>query len=626
MIEKVAVLGAGTMGAGIAQACAQSGLDVTLRDVEQSYLESAIKRLRQPLEERVEQGKTDRETVDAIFARITTTTDLAEAVGDVDLVIEAVPEDLEIKHEVFSEVDEAAPEDAIFATNTSSLRVADIAEATDRPERFAGLHFFYPAQINKLLEIVAHEGTSDATLEALERFGTAIGKIALETADRAGFCVNRFFVPWINEAVHLLDEGVADVPTIEEAAKQAFDIPMGPFQLMNETGVAISLHAQRSLHEAFGDFYEPAQGLVEQVEQEKGDWTIEGSPDEAAFEPVQRRLKGVAYGVSAKLVEEGVASPVDTDKGAIVGLRWSKGPLQLMNEEGLERALELVEALDEEWDRPLPVADLLREKAEAGEAFELPTVGVQHVDEAALLRIQHPASRNALSTRVLEDLEEAIETAEASQARAIVLTGEGTTFVSGADIAEMKDQDPQEAREYAELGQHVSLRLEECELPVVAAINGYAFGGGLELALACDLIYVAEEATVGLPETSLGIQPGFGGTQRLPQHVGLQCAKELIFTADRISGTEAAEIGLARKAVNRAELLPEVLDLVDRIQANAPLAIESAKRSINEGVDVDTETGLALELEHSSQLFGTEDQVEGMEAFMERRPPEFQGE
>jgi 3-hydroxyacyl-CoA dehydrogenase len=221
MIEKVAVLGAGTMGAGIAQACAQSGLEVTLRDVEQSYLESGIKRLRQPLEERVEKGKTDRETVDAIFARITTTTDLQEAVEDVDLVIEAVPEELEIKHEVFSEVEEHADEDTIFATNTSSLRVSDIAEATDRADRFGGLHFFYPAQINKLLEVVAHEGTSEATLEALERFGTAIGKIAVETADRAGFCVNRFFVPWVNEAVRMLDEGVADVPTIEAAATKA---------------------------------------------------------------------------------------------------------------------------------------------------------------------------------------------------------------------------------------------------------------------------------------------------------------------------------------------------------------------------------------------------------------------
>jgi enoyl-CoA hydratase/3-hydroxyacyl-CoA dehydrogenase len=626
MIEKVAVLGAGTMGAGIAQACAQSGLEVTLRDVEQSYLESGIKRLRQPLEERVEKGKTDRETVDAIFARITTTTDLQEAVEDVDLVIEAVPEELEIKHEVFSEVEEHADEDTIFATNTSSLRVSDIAEATDRADRFGGLHFFYPAQINKLLEVVAHEGTSEATLEALERFGTAIGKIAVETADRAGFCVNRFFVPWVNEAVRMLDEGVADVPTIEAAATDAFDVPMGPFELMNETGVAISLHAQRSLHGAFGDFYEPARGLVEQVEQERGDWEIHGEPDEDRIADVQRRLKAVAYGVSAQLVDEGVATPVDTDKGAVVGLRWSKGPFAMMNEDGIEQARDTVAALGDEFGRSFPVPTLLEEKAEAGEGFDLPTVGLELKDEAALVRIQHPATRNALSTRVLEDLEDRIEEAETTDARAIVLTGEGTTFVSGADIAEMKDKTPQGARDYAELGQRVSQRLEDSPLVTIAAINGYAFGGGLEIALACDLIYVAEDATLGLPETSLGIQPGFGGTQRLPVHVGVQCAKELIFTADRISGPVADDIGLARNVFKRAELLPEALAIVDRIAQNAPLAVEAAKRSIERGIDVDQETGLAFELESSSKLFGTDDQVEGMEAFVERREPDFTGE
>ncbi len=625
MIEKVAVLGAGTMGAGIAQACAQSGLDVNLRDIEASYLESGIKRLKEPLEKRIERGKTTREAVDAIFARITTTTDLEEAVSDVDLVIEAVPEELDVKHEVFSEVEEHAPEDAIFATNTSSLRVRDVAEATQRPDRFAGLHFFYPAQINKLLEVVVTSDTDPEVHEELVRFGDAIGKILVETADQAGFCVNRFFVPWVNEAVRLLDEDVADIPTIDAAAREAFNVPMGPFKLMNETGVQISLHAQRSLHEAFGDFYQPAEGLVHQVEEVGEDWPLDGEPDEAAFDEVQDRLRAVTFAITSQLVEDGVATAVDTDKGAIVGLAWKKGPFALMNEHGLDDALALVEDLADAWGDALTVPSLLREHAEAGEPFELPTVDVSRKGDAAVLRIQQPATRNALSTRVLEDLEAAIDEAEATDARAIVLTGEATTFVSGADIAEMKDKDPNQARRYAKLGQRVSRRLEASELPTVAAINGYAFGGGLEIALATDLILVAEDATVGLPETSLGIQPGFGGTQRLPREVGLQKAKQLIFTAERISGTEAAEIGLALEAVPRAELMDTALALVDAIAENAPLAVANAKRSIERGYEADLDEGLALELESSSTLFGTEDQVEGMEAFLERRKPEFSG-
>jgi len=614
------------MGAGIAQACAQSGLDVMLRDVEESYLETGIKRLREPLEQRVEQGKESRERVDAIFARITTTTDLEEAVSDADLVIEAVPEQLEIKHEVFGEVDEHAPENAILATNTSSLRVADVAEATDREDRFAGLHFFYPAQINKLLEVVATDATDPEVHEQLLAFGDAIGKIVVETEDEAGFCVNRFFVPWVNEAVRLLDEDVATIPTIEKAAKRTFHVPMGPFELMNETGVEISLHAQRSLHEAFGDFYEPAEGLVKQVEEIGEDWTIEGQANEANLDPVERRLKAVAFAVASELVDDGVATPVDTDKGAIVGLRWKKGPLQLINEEGVENALALVEDLNDEWGDAMPVPEILEGKAQTGEDFDLPTVGLETRGPAALLRIQSPATRNALSTRVLEDLETKIEEAEQTDARAIVLTGEGTTFVSGADIAEMKDKDPTQAREYAKLGQQAARRIETSDLPVIAALNGYAFGGGLEIALACDIVLAANEATVGLPETSLGIQPGFGGTQRLPDHVGLQAAKELIYTARRIDGKQAAEVGIARRAVPRADLRKEARELVEEIAQNAPLAVTSAKRSIEHGKDTDTETGMDLELEESSTLFGTHDQVEGMEAFMQRRRPEFEGE
>lgn len=626
MIEKVAVLGAGTMGAGIAQACAQSGLDVRLRDIETSYLETAIKRLREPLERRVEKGKTSREEVDAIFANLTTTTDLEEALADVDLVIEAIPEDLDLKHEVFAEVDELAPEDAILATNTSSLRVRDVAEATERPERFGGLHFFYPAQINKLLEVVVTDATDEDVHEELLRFGNAIGKVLVETEDSAGFCVNRFFVPWVNEAVRLLDEDVADEATIDAAAKRAFQVPMGPFQLMNETGVEISLHAQRSLHEAFGDFYQPAEGLVHQVEELGEDWTVEGEPDEAAFDEVADRLRAVAFAVSAHLVDEGVTSAVDTDKGAVVGLRWKKGPFALMNELGLDEALALVEDLHETWGQALPVPGNLRERAEAGEAFELPKVAVEHRGPAAVLRIQDPGSRNALGTRVLEDLEAAIDEAEASDARAIVLTGESTTFVAGADIAEMKDKDSTEARAYAELGQRVTRRLETSDLPVIAAVNGYAFGGGLELALACDIVLVADDAEVGLPEVSLGIQPGFGGTQRLPKHVGLQTAKRLVFTADRIPGSEAAEIGLALEALPRAELMDAALDLAGAIAQNAPLAVASAKRSLEDSVGATIEEGLELELDASSRLFDTDDQVEGMEAFMERRKPEFSGE
>ncbi len=626
MIEKVCVLGAGTMGAGIAQACAQAGLQVRLRDIEESYLETGLKRLRDPLEKRVDAGKMNRAELDAIFENITPTTDMAEAVADVDLVIEAVPEKMEIKHQVFSEADELAPEHTILATNTSSLRVKDVAEATERPDRFGGLHFFFPAQINKLLEVVVTEETSQETHEALLAFGHAIGKVLVETADEAGFCVNRFFVPWVNEAVRMLDEGIADIPTIDAAARETFGITMGPFKLMNVTGVPISLHAQRSLHEAFGAFYEPAEGLVHQVEELGEDWELDGEGDKQAFSTVANRLQAVTFTIACHLVEEEVATPVATDKGAVVGLRWRKGPFAMMNAMGTDEALALVETLCQEWGEDLDVPTTLARHGEQATPWDLPTVDVTLRGPAAVLRIQQPGTRNALSSRVLEDLDEALTIAERSDAvRAVVLTGESTHFVAGADIAEMATKTAWEARAYAQLGQRLTRRIETSHLPVIAAVNGYAFGGGLELALACDIVLAAEDATVGLPETSLGIQPGFGGTQRLARHVGVQRAKELTFTGRRISGTEAAELGIALEALPRAELLPRAQALVEAIANNAPLAVAASKRSIEQGLDEGIEAGLAYELASSSLLFGTEDQREGMQAFKERRKPEFQG-
>lgn len=627
MIRKVAVLGAGTMGAGIAQACAQAGYEVVLRDLTDDPLKTVLSRLRAPLDERVAAGKMSQTEVDGIFERLATTTDMGEAVSSADLVVEAVFEDMKVKREVFGEADRLAPEHCLFATNTSSLRVADLAEITKRPERFGGLHFFFPANINKLLEVVSHPGTSDATRRDLLAFGRSIGKIVIEVGDRQGFCVNRFFVPWVNESVRMLDEGVADIPTIEAAAKRAFAIGMGPFELMNVTGVPISLHAQRTLHDAFGAFYEPAKGLVEQVEGKKGNWSLDGTPDEGRFDAVADRLLGVTFAIASHLVEEDVATPVATDKGAVVGLRWKRGPFAMMNAMGTGEALALVERLHAQWGDALPVPESLAMLAETGGAWELPKVHVSQEGPAAVLTIQRPEALNALNAGVLADLDDAITLAERTPGvRAIVLTGEGTAFVSGADIKAMADKTPWEARAYAQLGQRVTRRLEKSELPVIAAVNGYAFGGGLELALAADILLVAEEATLGLPEVSLGIQPGFGGSQRLPRRIGRQAALEIILTGRRFSGTEAAALGLALRSVPRSELMGVALELVDAVAANAPLAVASAKASVHRGIETDLDAGLALELESSSLLFGTADQKEGMQAFLERRKPAFQGE
>jgi enoyl-CoA hydratase/3-hydroxyacyl-CoA dehydrogenase len=626
-IQKVAVLGAGNMGSGIAQAFAQAGFEVQMRDVKPELVEKGRARIEGPLRKRVEQGKQSAGEVDAIMARLNGTTDLHAAVKDADLVIEAVFEDLKVKKEVFAEASRHAKPGAIFATNTSSLAVSDIAAATDRPRQFGGMHFFFPAAVNKLVEVVAGRETDAATTDALVKVTRAIGKVPIPTADAYGFAVNRFFVPWVNEAVRLLEEGVADISTIDAAAKEAFGITMGPFELMNVTGVPISLHAERTLHQGFGEAYAPAAKLVHQVEVAKANWDLAGTPDPAKFVAVQERLLGVTFGIAARLVEEGVATAVDTDKGATVGLRWAKGPFAMMNAMGTKRALALVEKLHAKWGASFPVAAELRRLGAANAPWDLPLVRFEKEGHVGVLTLDRPDALNALNNKVLMDFQKQVQAAAADpEVRVLVVTGEGQkSFIAGADIKEMATKTVADARRFTELGQRAIRELELCGKPVVAAVNGFAFGGGLELALACDIILASDKALFALPEVTLGIHPGFGGTQRLPRLIGPQKAKELIFTARRFDAAEAKALGLVLDVVPAAELMKRAMALANAIAKNAPVAVGLAKASVNRGLDVDLNTGLAYELEAVSQCFATEDQKGSMDAFVKKTTWEMRG-
>jgi enoyl-CoA hydratase/3-hydroxyacyl-CoA dehydrogenase len=625
-IRKVAVLGAGNMGSGIAQAFAQAGFPVVMRDVTPDLVEKGRARIEAPLQKRVAQGKTTMGEVQGLLSRIGGTTDLALAVKDADLVVEAVFEDAKVKREVFAEAARHAPPHCIFATNTSSLSVTELAAASGRPKRFAGLHFFFPAAVNKLVEVVAGRETDAAVVGELMVVARRIGKIPIPTADAFGFAVNRFFVPFVNEAVRLLEEGVADIPTIEAAAKEAFGISMGPFELMNVTGVPISLHAETTLWRGFGDAYKPAALLEKQVASGQN-WDLAGTPDRAKVGAVKDRLLGSSFGIAARLVEEGVATAVDVDKGATVGLRWEKGPFALMNAHGTRRALALVETLHAKWGASFPVAAELKRRGASNEPWELPLVRLEKEGRVAVLTIDRPDAMNALNAKVLHDFERQARAAFAdADVRVLVVTGEGQkAFIAGADIKEMATKSVQDARRFTALGQDAIRALETGGKPVIAAVNGFAFGGGLELAMAADIILASDKAVFGLPEVTLGIHPGFGGTQRLPRYVGLQRAKELVYTGRRFDANEAKAMGLALEVVPAADLMTRTMQLANAIAENAPVAIGLAKAAMNRGADVDLATGLAYELEAVAQCFATEDQKGAMEAFGRKEKYEFQG-
>ncbi len=242
-----------------------------------------------------------------------------------------------------------------------------------------------------------------------------------------------------------------------------------------------------------------------------------------------------------------------------------------------------------------------------------------------IVTINRPQALNALNSATLQELSAVFTNlAQDSETLVVVITGAGEkAFVAGADIAEMRGLNALEGREFGRLGQGVMEEIENLSQPVIAAVNGFALGGGLEIAMACDIRLAAENARFGQPEVGLGITPGFGGTQRLPRLVGAGLAKQLIFSGDPIDANEAYRIGLVNKVVPLANLLPEAKALANRIAGKAPVAVRLSKAAINEGLNMDQARGIAHEAELFGLCFATADQKEGMGAFIEKRKPVF---
>ncbi|MEW5737303.1 MAG: enoyl-CoA hydratase-related protein [Myxococcota bacterium] len=245
----------------------------------------------------------------------------------------------------------------------------------------------------------------------------------------------------------------------------------------------------------------------------------------------------------------------------------------------------------------------------------------------AVITIDRPKALNALNQQVLRELDEAISrVAHDSSLRALILTGAGEkAFVAGADIGEMSQYTTAQALMFAQLGHRVLAALEALHIPTIAAVNGFALGGGCELALACDLIYASEKAKLGLPEVTLAVIPGFGGTQRLTRLVGKARAKELIFTGEMIDAAKAKEIGLVLDVLPAAELLAHCKKVGGTIAKRGPVAVAQAKRVIEHGADLPLKDANELERQAFALLFGTADQREGMKAFVEKRAAEFKG-
>ena len=276
-IKNVTVIGAGLMGTGIAQVAAQAGFEVTVRDVSDEMLDGARGKIEKNLDRAVSKGRLEEAEVQTILGRLRFTTDLSEALMDAQYVIEAVPENLELKRKIFAEIDRLAPDEAILATNTSELSIASIAGVTHRQDRVIGTHWFFPPQIMKLIEVVTADETSPATLETTLEFCAALGKETVVCKDAQGFITSRAISAMIAECLRIHEEGLASIEDIDKAMRLGFNHPIGPFQLIDMSGVDVVFHALEGLTREYGERFKPSGKMGELVAQKNlGQKTGEG--------------------------------------------------------------------------------------------------------------------------------------------------------------------------------------------------------------------------------------------------------------------------------------------------------------------------------------------------------------
>ena len=663
-VSKAAVVGGGTMGGEIAQAIATADIPVVVKDIDQRFVDAAVEKARAITEGKlgrlVSKEKLTQEQADARLAEvmglITGTTSYADF-SDVDFVIEAVPEKMEIKQAVFRELDAATPGHAILASNTSSLSITEIGEATLRPDQVVGFHFFYPASVMPLVEVIASDDTSQETATAAYNFAQAIKKQPIVCGEVPGFVVNKILIAAMGEIWRAQEEHGLSLKAIDEAIVGAKGAPMGPFFLTDLLGLDTTLHTAEHLNASYGETFYVHKGLKQLVADGKlgaksggegfykdGEQTVPGDADPDAEELVAM-FACRALIEACLLVEEGVCSVRDIDLGMMTGagLDPRKGlfpPFWKADLEGLDTILERTEQLEEKHgERFAPPVTLKRLVAQgrlglkSGQGFypypqpdegdQPETVKLETRGDVAIAWLAN-LPMNAISPDVIRDLGKVWEKVRADDGigAMVVASSIPVVFSAGADIKAFTQMDDGGGEELLHTAHALLREFGTDSVATIAAVNSIAFGGGCELAMACDVRIAAEAAVFGQPEIKLGIVPGFGGTQRLPRLVGPNKALEMNLIGDAVLAGEALEFGLVNRVVPDHELFESALMWGRKLAAQAPIAREQIKTASHNG---DLDEGIEAEKQAFATAFGSEDAKEGISAFLGKRTPKWSG-
>jgi enoyl-CoA hydratase/3-hydroxyacyl-CoA dehydrogenase len=666
-IRVFTVVGAGTMGHGIAELAAIAGFKVYIADVNMDILRGALDRIRWSLSKLSERGVL-REPVDTVISRITPvisvnpdgswSQDLASVLTQSQSMVEAIPEKLELKQSLFEFADRYAPQDAILATNTSSLPITEIAKPTRRPERVVGMHFFNPPVLMPLVEVIRGASTSDevvrVTVEVSRRFGKTP---VVVNKDVPGFIVNRILGRLMNTACYMVERGLATVEDVDATVFYTLGFPMGVFELADYSGIDVFYLVSTAMAERgvkgipcrlFEEKYRSGRYGVKSGEgfykyPEPGKFVKPAHGRELAGKADPALLLSLAVNEAAYLLREGVASKEDIETAVKLGLGWPKGVFEFADELGIDRIVESIGRVKGETGLEFLEPDPLLVKMvgegklgrKSGEGFYKYAVIEEAVKETIIVRkekpiawivLNRPERLNAINPKMIEEIGRALDDLEEDpDVRVIVFKGNGRAFCAGADVTAFAGINPLLAMKASRKFQELTLKIQSYTKPTIAAIHGYALGGGIELALSTDFRIASEDAMLGQPEINLGFIPGAGATQRLARIVGPAKAKELIMTGDFIPAVEAHKMGLISKVVKPGALDEEARNLALKLAEKPPLALMAAKIAVDMGLEAGLWSGLAIESQLFGILFSTEDVIEGVTAFIEKRRPKFKG-
>jgi enoyl-CoA hydratase/3-hydroxyacyl-CoA dehydrogenase len=659
-IKKVAVIGAGEMGHGIAQLFAMKGYQVVLSDKYPDALSRAKERIEGSMQRMVQKGRLTQQEANESFSRITFAEKLSGGDEAPQLAIEAVPENIELKKSVFAELDSLMPQESILCSNTSNIRISEIAAATRRPERVAGLHFFNPPTTMKLVEVIPSAVTSKEVVRTLEELCRSIGKTPVKVLkDSPGFIVNRINAADILFFSLVTDKGIASPAEVDAYAKTQ-GLPMGPYELLDFVGLDIAYDSLLYFSRVLSPDYSKVEVLRRLVEEKKlGRKTgqgfykwVDGRAQIPVANPTDKvsmlDLFAIEINEAVKLIEEGVAGPKDVETGVVLGMNRPFGPISVAKSftsseisakleelaskfgcEVFEPARSIREGRLRELIEGQPAEPKEGQKAEptlgAGLSAEGPLT-VEKLGEGVARLTLNRQKQNAINSELLDSLERELDRLRDDRGvRVLLITGKGANLSAGADVSQFF-AGPMDFIEFSKKGQRVFRKLSELPQLTIAVMKGNVLGGGLELALSCDLRIVSQEAVIGFPEVTLGLVPGWSGTQRLPKLIGASRAAQLILTGGRITGKEAYEFGLAHTLVQTGDVDEFSVDYARKLcETVAPVAVALAKKLLKGGAELPLEQGLEMEALGMGVIFGTEDLREGVSAFFQKRKPSFKG-